>query len=150
MIFVRVRRNDPEQTITTLDNKSRIGHDDLDPRLRIIPEGHATIDDEPVAGVSVDVQVHPDLARTAERDEVKRIRLAVFRPGPRLQREPAHLLRFRRESRRRPHKSSAGSRWFMTSVGPAISAARPPVAITSISSLRSAVTRFTKPSIRPT
>jgi len=96
MIFVRVRRDDPEQTITALDNKSGIGHDHLDPRLRIIPEGDAAIDDEPVARVSVDVQVHPDLTRTAERDEVKRIRIAVFRLCPRLQREIVHLLRFRR------------------------------------------------------
>jgi hypothetical protein len=57
--------NDPEQTVSPLDNESGIGHDDLEPGLRIIAKSDATIDDEPIVRVSIDVQVHPDLSRSA-------------------------------------------------------------------------------------
>ena len=96
MIFVRMRRDDPEQAVAAFDDKAGIGHHDFEPRLRIIAEGDAAIDDQPVARIPVDVEVHADLARTAEWDEVKRVRVAVFRPGPGLQRETVHLSRFRR------------------------------------------------------
>jgi len=69
MILVRMGRHDPEQAIAAFDDKAGIGHDDFEPRLRIISEGDAAIDDQPVALIPVDIQIHPDFARTAERDK---------------------------------------------------------------------------------
>ena len=96
MILMRMRRHDPEQAIAAFDDKAGIGHDDFEPRLRIVSEGDAAIDDQPVALIPVNIQVHPDFARAAERDKEERVGVAVIRPGPRLQRRMVHLLRFRR------------------------------------------------------
>jgi len=52
-----LRRDDPEQLIAALDDESGIRHDDLEPRLRIVSESDAAIDDEPIAPVAVDIEV---------------------------------------------------------------------------------------------
>ena len=49
----------------------------LDPGLRIVPEGDAAIENEPVAGITVEVQIHPDLAGAAKRDKIERAVVAV-------------------------------------------------------------------------
>ena len=67
-----------------------------EPRLRIISEGDTAIDDQPLVPIPVNIQVHPDFARTAERDKEERVWVAIIRPGSRLQRRMVHLLRFRR------------------------------------------------------
>ena len=84
MILVRMGRHDPEQAIAAFDDKAGIRHDDFETRLRIISEGDAAIDNQPVALIPVNIQVHPDFARAAERHEEQRVGVAVIRPGPRL------------------------------------------------------------------
>ena len=92
---MRVRRHDSEQPVAAFDDERRIGHHDLQAGLRIVPEGDAAIEHQPVAGVPVEVQVHPDLAGPAERDEEQRLLVAVSGTDARLVREIIHLLLFR-------------------------------------------------------
>jgi hypothetical protein len=55
MILMGVCGDDPEQPVAVFNNETRIGHDDLEPRLGIVSESDATIQDEPVAGIPVDI-----------------------------------------------------------------------------------------------
>ena len=71
VVFVRMRCDDPQQTVASLGDKAGVGHDDIEAGLRIIAEGHAAIDDQPVALISVEVEVHADLAGAAERREIE-------------------------------------------------------------------------------
>src|SRR6202000_1231030 len=53
-----------------------VGHDDVDTRRRgLAPEQYAAIDDDPLPVVgraeAISVEIHPDLARSAERQEHK-------------------------------------------------------------------------------
>jgi len=88
--------DDPEQPVAALDDEGGIGHDDFEPGLRIIPEGDTAIENEPVAGKTVKVQVHADLARPAERDKEQRSGVRVWRTNPRAVVEIAHCGRLRR------------------------------------------------------
>ena len=53
--------------------KVGVGQDDLDARRGLVAEGHAEIDHDPLAGVrraeAVEIEVHADLVRPAERQE---------------------------------------------------------------------------------
>ncbi len=76
MVLVRMRRDDAEQLVAAFDDEGRIGHDHVDPRLvLLLAEGDAAIDDQPLAAVTVEVEVHPDLAGTAERQKIERVRV---------------------------------------------------------------------------
>ncbi len=93
---MRVRRDNSEEPVAAFDDEGGIWHDDLDPGLRIVSEGDAAIENEPVAGITVEVQVHPDLAGAAERDKEQRARIVARRTNDRLGAEIVHRLLFRR------------------------------------------------------
>ncbi len=79
MVLMRMGRDDPEQLVAPFDDKGRVGHDHVDPRLMfLLAERDAAIDDQPLAAIAVEVEVHPDLAGAAEREEIERVRI-VFR-----------------------------------------------------------------------
>ncbi len=54
-------------------DEGRVGQDHLDPRGGLVSEGDAEIDHDPLAVVggaeAVEIEVHPDLVRPAERQE---------------------------------------------------------------------------------
>src|SRR5208282_6705080 len=83
MVLMGMRRHNPEQPIAALDDEGGIGHDDLEPRLGIVPEGNAAVENQPIAGVAVEIQVHPDLSSATERDEEQRARVTVRRTDTR-------------------------------------------------------------------
>ena len=63
MVLMRVRRDDAEQLVAALHNETRVGHDDIDPRLMLLlAKGDAAIDDQPLTPIAVNVEVHADLA----------------------------------------------------------------------------------------
>ena len=69
MVLVGVGDDDAGEILLALLDEGGIGHHDLDARHGVVAEGDAEIDHQPLAGVAVEVEVHADLARAAERDE---------------------------------------------------------------------------------
>src|SRR5271168_2827710 len=73
MVLVGVCKNNPQDVVGMFLDERGVGQNDLDPRRGLIAEGHADIDDDPLAivrrTVAVAVEVHPDLVRAAERQE---------------------------------------------------------------------------------
>ncbi len=150
MVFMRMGRDDPEQMVAALGDKARVGHHDLEPRLRIVAEGDAAIDDQPLTGTAVEAQIHADLVGAAERHEIEPSRIVGPGPGNGAGRQFAHRSVFLRWIRRSPHKVRSGSTVSMTSIAVAKSGAKPPVAMTPIASPRSSRMRRTSPSTSPT
>ena len=64
MVFVRVRQHEAGQTVTPASNKERVWHDNVDPRRRVVAEGDAAIDHQPLAGMAIQVEVHANFARS--------------------------------------------------------------------------------------
>jgi len=71
MILVRVRQHEADQVGAPLDDELGIGHQHVDTRRAVVPERDAKIDHQPLAGIAVEIEVHADLAGTAQRDEKK-------------------------------------------------------------------------------
>ncbi len=69
MILMRMGQNQADEILSPLLDEARIGHDDLDPRRRLVAEADAEIDHQPFPGMSVKVQVHADLPRPAQGQE---------------------------------------------------------------------------------
>ncbi len=69
MILVRMGQHDARQILAAFDDEFRIRHDDLDTRRRLVAEGDAEIDHQPLSVMAVQIQVHADLARPAKRQE---------------------------------------------------------------------------------
>src|SRR5258706_744979 len=144
VILVRMRDHEPDQIGLALDDEGRIRHHDLDPRYRVVAEGHAEIDHQPLAGIAVEVEVHADLAGAAERHEQQLVRL----PHRSAELVLAHA-RLRSWISSRPRSVISPSTVVIALVAPANSGARPPVAITGSSKSASARMRETIPSISP-
>ena len=69
MVLMAVGEDDAEQIGAPLLDEGEIGQDQLDARIGGIGEGHAEIDHHPFALAAVEIDVHADLARAAEREE---------------------------------------------------------------------------------
>ena len=69
VVFVRVGQHDPEQVRLALLDEVEIGEDQFGAGVFVGAEGHAQVDHQPLAVAAVEVDVHPDLARPAERAE---------------------------------------------------------------------------------
>ena len=73
MVLVGVGQDDAQDVVGVLFDEGRIGHDDLDARRGQVPEGDADVDHDPFArmgrAVAVEIEVHADLVRPAERQE---------------------------------------------------------------------------------
>ena len=61
----------------------------------LVAEGDAAIDDQPLAAIAVEVEVHPDLARPAERQEEQRVGIAVVESDARCAARRVHRLLLR-------------------------------------------------------
>ena len=69
MVLMPVGQHDPEQILVPLFDEGEIGQDQVDAGIGRIGEGHAEIDHHPFAVAAVEIDVHADLARAAEREE---------------------------------------------------------------------------------
>ena len=69
MVLMAVGEDDAEQVGAILLDEGEVGQDQLDPRIIGIGEGQAEIDHHPFALAAVEIDVHADLARAAEREE---------------------------------------------------------------------------------
>ncbi len=73
VVLVGVGQDDAEDVLGVLLDEGRVGQDDLDARRGLVAEGHAQVDHDPLAGVgravAVEVEVHADLVRAAQRQE---------------------------------------------------------------------------------
>src|SRR5207244_12102018 len=99
------------------------------------------IDDQPLAAIAVEVEVHADLAGAAERQEIKRVGIAhrgvVCGEG----RGGAHRWVLWRYMRRSPQRVRSGSTVSIASVAPANKGASPPVATVRIAAPNSFLIR---------
>src|SRR5262249_40216240 len=142
MVLMAMGEDEPDKVAPPLLDEADVRHDDVDARRTLVAEGDAEIDHQPLAGKTVEAEVHAELAGGAERQEQQ---LAVR--APRAHRGAPWL---RRWISTRPRMVISGSWRSITGVALAKSGARPPVATTISCSPNSARMRATSPSIRPT
>ena len=69
MVLVRVGEHDADEVLHPFLDELEIGEDEVDPRILAPREGHAEIDHQPLALAAVEIDVHADLARAAQRQE---------------------------------------------------------------------------------
>ena len=69
VILVRMGEHDPDQIGLALLDEIQIGEDQFGARVFIGAKGHAQIDHQPLAIAAIEVDVHADLARSAERQK---------------------------------------------------------------------------------
>ena len=86
MVLMAVGEDDAEQVVAPLLDEGEVGQDQLDARIGRVGEGHAEIDHDPFALAAVEIDVHADLARAAEREEEQF--LAGFHSPPSPRRRP--------------------------------------------------------------
>ena len=144
MVLVGMGQHDPGERIAPPDDEIGIGDHHIDTRRLVVAEADAEVDHHPTAVAAIEVEVHADLARTAQRQEQD---LAGLREERRFAR--AHGPVFRRWIEARPRSVISGSSASIASVPSANSGARPPVAITFIGAANSSRIRATSPSMSP-
>jgi hypothetical protein len=73
MILVRMREHEAQKIAPLLHQVANVRHDEIDARQRIVGEGNAEIDRDPLPALlvaeAVDREIHTDLADPAERRE---------------------------------------------------------------------------------
>src|SRR5215471_7255044 len=73
MIFVRMREHEAQKIAPLLQQVANVRHDEIDARQRIVGEGNAKIDRNPLPALlvaeAVDREIHANLAGPAERRE---------------------------------------------------------------------------------
>ena len=69
MVLVAVSQDDPGKPLLLVLDELEVGQDELDPGIVGIGEGQAEVDHDPLAAAAVEIDVHADLARAAERAE---------------------------------------------------------------------------------
>gem|GEM_PF-6332979 len=97
MVLMAVGEDDAEQVGAALLDEGEVGQDQLHARIERVGEGQAEIDHHPLALAAVEIDVHADLARAAEREEEEF--LAGFHDVPILTRV------------RSAHRASPGPGW---------------------------------------
>src|SRR6185295_2699363 len=136
MVLVGMSDDDADEVLAALLDESRIGHHDLDARRAVVAEGDAEIDHQPLAGMAVEVEVHADLARAAQREEQQLVVRGNCHP------------RLRCQISSRPRDIRSGSMASNSPISSLNTLARPPVATTFIGSPYSARIRRIRLSIR--
>ena len=81
MVFVGMGQDQRDQIITAAFDEVRVGHDYVDPRGGVVAEGDTAIDHQPFAGMTIEVQVHANLAGAAEWQK-KQVVLAGYGADP--------------------------------------------------------------------
>ena len=69
VIFMRMGENDSFKLLRPLLDEFEVGEHKVHPGILAARESHAQIDHQPLAVAAVEVDVHPDLARAAEREK---------------------------------------------------------------------------------
>ena len=69
MVLVGMGEDDARQALALALDEGGVGGNDVDPRHGVVAEGNAEIDDNPFPLAAVEVEVHADFARPAERQE---------------------------------------------------------------------------------
>ena len=69
VILVGMGEHQSEQVVAALDDERGVGHDDVDAGMTLVGKGDAEVDHQPLAVVTIEVEVHADFARTAEGHE---------------------------------------------------------------------------------
>jgi hypothetical protein len=143
VILMGVGQHDAEDVVGVLLDEAGVRQDNLDAGRGLVAEGHAEIDHDPLAGVrraeAVEIEVHADLVRPAQRQEDE---LVVRVCG-----HPAARWGLRRWISSRPRMVRSWSKWSMALVAPSNSEATPPVPITVRGLGHSVLMRATSPSI---
>ena len=74
MVLMPVRQDDAEQVVAPLLDEGGVGQDQVDAGILMVGEGDAEIDHHPFALAAVEIDVHADLVRAAEREEKEFVR----------------------------------------------------------------------------
>ena len=69
MVLVPVRKDDAGKPLLLILDELQVGKDELDTRIARIGEGQAKVDHQPLTAATVEIDVHANLARAAERAE---------------------------------------------------------------------------------
>src|SRR6476620_1604484 len=69
MILVPVSKDYSREPVLLALDELEVGEDELDPGIGRVGEGQPQVDHDPLAAAAVEIDVHADLARAAERDE---------------------------------------------------------------------------------
>src|SRR4051794_11164155 len=136
MVFVAVSQHDSGEPFLLVFDELQIREDQFDPWIVRACEIKAEIDHDPLASTAVEIDVHANLARAAERDEQK------FFSGDHVVARTAMPYR-----RFNPWIVRSGSIASNASVCSLNRLARPPVAITFTGSPNSRFIRSVSPSI---
>ncbi len=145
MVLMGMGQHDAQDVLGDALGEFGIRQNDLDARGRLVAEGDPQVDDDPLAGIrrteAVEVEIHADLVRPAERQEDE---LITLRGG-----HQAGLATLRRWISSRPRIVRSGSKWSIMSVAPSNRETTPPVATTVRCPPRSALIRAISPSMSP-
>ena len=69
VVLMGMGQHHADQILAPLLDEFEIGEDQIDPGIFVAAEGHAEIDHQPFAVAAIEIDVHANLARTAERKE---------------------------------------------------------------------------------
>jgi len=75
--------DDSEQRLAPFRDERRVWQYDVDARKLAVVEADAEVDDDPLAVEAVEVEVHADLAGTAQRHEHEVVRMELRSTGGR-------------------------------------------------------------------
>ena len=93
MVFVRMGEHQSVELLDALNDVAGVGHDHVHTRHGVAAEGDTAVHHEPSAAIAEQVQVHADLARSAERQEQQLTVLGFARLGA-LRRSHQRLFRW--------------------------------------------------------
>src|SRR5689334_16111290 len=69
MVLMPVREDDPGEILLLVLDELQVGKDQVDAGIVGAGKGQPQIDHDPLAPAAIQIDVHADLARSAERDE---------------------------------------------------------------------------------
>ena len=136
MVLVTVSQDDSREPFLLHLDELEVGEDQLDPRIVGAGEIEAQIDHDPLAATAIEIDVHADLARAAERTEQELFSGDHF--------EARAAMSYNRLN---PWMVRSGSIASNASVCLSNSVARPPVAMTLVGAPISRFIRSVSPSI---
>ncbi len=125
--------DDADKVLHPLFDELEVGEDEVDARIVGVGEGQPQVGHQPLAAAAIEVDVHADLARPAERKK-QQLFAGSHRPDP-------------AASKARPCMVRSGSMTSKASVCLSNSNASPPVAMTVTGRPISAFNLATSPSI---
>src|SRR3546814_12856959 len=71
MVLMGMGQDDAEKILAPLLYEADVRHEDVDARRRLVAERNAEVDHQPFAVDRIEIEIHPDLVRAAERQEAE-------------------------------------------------------------------------------